>query len=127
MHILRACNLAPKRDIDEVNPYVKVYLVPGKKQSQATRWLKATKEPFINESFIFTELTKEYIDKYRLKLRVKNNKIKREILGEVEIPLKEIDLEKKENFKMDLWKKRSEVRNNFLKFFLFQGTVSHNK
>ena len=120
VHILRACNLAPKRDIDEVNPYVKVYLVPGKKQSQATRWLKATKEPFINESFIFTELTKEYIDKYRLKLRVKNNKIKKEILGEVEIALKEIDLGKKENFKMDLWKKRSEVRNNFLKFFYFK-------
>lgn len=120
VYIFRAYNLAPKRDVDEVNPYVKVCLLPGKKQKQKTRLLKATKEPFINENFIFTELTNEDIDKYHLNLIVKNHKIKREILGEVEVALKEIDLEKKENFDADLWKKRSEVCNNFFNIFYFR-------
>ena len=91
-------------------------MVPGKKQSQSTRWQKATKNPFINENFIFTELTNEDIDKYRLKLRVKNNKIKTEILGEVEIPLSK---KKKKKFNTDLRKKRSEVCAQFFNDFFY--------
>ena len=121
VHILHAYNLAPNRDINEVNPYVKVYLVPGKKQSQTTRWQKATKEPFINENFIFTELTNEDIDKHRLKLRVKNNKIKNEVLGEVEIPLSK---KKKKRFKRDLCKKRSEVcAKKFFNYFFISVAI----
>lgn len=114
VYILRAYDLAPKRDVDEINPYVRVSLIPGRKQKQATRWQKGTKEPFINEKFIFTELTNEDIKKYRLKLKVYNrNKITREVLGEVDIALSAIELEKKENFNVDLYKKRSEVCEKF--------------
>ena len=120
VYILRAYDLAPKRDVAEINPYVRVCLIPGRKQKQATRWQKGTKEPFINEKFIFTELTNEDIDQYKLKLKVYNkNKIRKEVLGEVNIALSAIDLEKRENFNIDLLKKRSEVCERFFSIMCF--------
>lgn len=115
MNILRAFDLVPKRDLAEINPFVRVYLQPGKKQKKQTKHLKATKEPFINEKMLFTDIDESNIDKYRLKLKVYNHgRLKKnELLGEVDIALSSIDFNTKETFNLDLFLQRSEVRNKF--------------
>lgn len=112
IHILRASDLAPKRDVAEINPFVRVYLQPGKKQKKQTKPLKATKEPFINEKILFTDIDDSTIDKYRLKLKVYNHgRLKKnELLGEMDIALSSIDMSAKETFNLDLFLQRSEVR-----------------
>lgn len=111
VHVMRAFDLVPKRNAADVNPFVRLYLVPGKRQKLNTRFVKATKEPYFNEKLVFTNLEKEDLQSYRLKLKVYSHTrmIKNELLGEVDIALSSIDLNSKETFNVDLFKLRSEV------------------
>ncbi|XP_057293932.1 synaptotagmin-4-like [Hydractinia symbiolongicarpus] len=108
--VLRAFDLAPRRDKSEINPFVRLYLLPGKKQKQNTKYQTHTKEPFINEKIVFTDLEKTDLSKYRLKIKVYNHgKLKKnEMLGEVDIPMGSIDISSKQTFNTDLFLQRSE-------------------
>jgi len=110
VHLIRITELAPKRDSAEINPFVRIYLLPGKTQKQKTKYQKGTKEPFINERFLFTDLGTQDLDKYRLKIKILNHgKLKQhELLGEVDVALSSLDTSCKETFNVDLVKKRSE-------------------
>ena len=104
VHVLRVFDLAAKRDVAEINPY----LVPGKKQKQSTKHLKSRKEPFFNEKILFNDLEVEDFNKFRLKLKVyiRGRLKKNELLGEVDIALSSIDLKAKETFNIDLFYKK---------------------
>ena len=112
VHVLRAFDLAPRRDIVDINPFVRLYLVPGKKQKQDTKFQKGTKEPFINQKILFTDLEPSEFSKYKLKLKVYNHgKLKKnEVLGEVDIALSSVDVTVKETYNIDLFLQRSEVK-----------------
>ena len=117
--MLRAYNIASKRDLADTHPFVRLHLMPGKRQKQNTKYQKATKEPFFNELMVFTNMDKEELHNQRLKLRVLSYSRlrKNDLLGEVDMPLSSIDVEAKETFNLDLFLKRSEVSFLFLKMF----------
>ena len=111
VHIIRTFDLAPKRDIADVNPSVRIYLLPGKKQKQNTKYQKRTKDPYINERINLSELGVEELAKYKLKIKVYNHGLlkKNDLLGEVDLALSSLDLTMKETFNVDLFRVKSQV------------------
>ena len=111
VHLLRAYDLAPNKNTAEINPFVRLYLCPGKKQKQNTKYQKCTKEPFINEKILFFDLPKLDLIKHKLQLQVySHSKVKKnELLGQVDIALGSLDVDVKETFNSDLFLERTQV------------------
>eukprot|EP00090_Calanus_glacialis_P017269 TRINITY_DN26933_c0_g1_i7.p1 TRINITY_DN26933_c0_g1~~TRINITY_DN26933_c0_g1_i7.p1 ORF type:complete len:1127 (+),score=330.64 TRINITY_DN26933_c0_g1_i7:171-3551(+) len=84
-----AANL-PGSDLpDPPDPYVKIYLMPGKKKKKKTAVVKDTGSPMFNEEFDFN-IDHEDVPKYYLKLTVVDKKgvfAKSPVLGTVDIYL----------------------------------------
>ncbi|XP_065666865.1 synaptotagmin-7 isoform X1 [Hydra vulgaris] len=108
--VQRVMIIGSKRDIADTHPFVQLYLIPGKKQKQTTKFQKATKEPVFNELIVFTDVEKSELEGYRLKLKVLSYSRlrKNDLLGEVEMSLGSIDNHLKESFNLDLFLKRSQ-------------------
>jgi len=109
-HIHKVYELKTKKDPSDLNIFVRVYLVPGKRQKKETQCVKG-KEPFFNEKIQFVDLEECNLSKYRMKLKVYNRERikKNELMGVVDIALSSIDIQSKETFTPDLFLQRSEV------------------
>lgn len=70
VQILNASELAPKIDAEQCHPFVRVYLVPGKLQKQATHFKKATKQPVFNETMTLVNIPKDKLQRHKLRLKV---------------------------------------------------------
>lgn len=70
VHLLRAVELAPKLEVEHINPFVRVYLVPGKLQKQSTHFKKSTKEPVFNETVHFIDINKDQLQRHKLRMKV---------------------------------------------------------
>ena len=115
IHILKAIGIAPKRDVSDINPFVRLYLLPGKKQKRSTKYQKQTKDPYINEEIIMSDLGKEELANHKLKLKLYNHVLlkKKELLGEVDVDLSCIDISVKQSFIVDLFRKKLGVSSSF--------------
>ena len=111
LHIHKAYDLKTKKDIRDLNTFVRVYLAPGKRQRKETQSARGA-EPFFNEKIQFVDLEENNLLKYKIKLKLYNKerlKMKNELLGEVGIALNSIDINAKETFTPDIFLQRSEV------------------
>ena len=94
--LLKAENLGgPNRSDQSINAFVRMCLMPGKVQKQTSSIIKHTKDPMFNEDFYFSDLTLEQLKTMKLRLKVlhKSHNLKRtEFLGEIQMPLNELDL-----------------------------------
>lgn len=118
VHILKAFDLACTRDMMEITPFVRLCLLPGKKQKQDTKHKKQpTKEPFFNEKIIFQGLKQDELPSLKLNVKVCNHsRVKRkEVLGEAELALSSIDVIREKQFCVTLYQQRYEV-SRFLHF-----------
>ncbi|XP_065060006.1 synaptotagmin-4-like [Rhopilema esculentum] len=109
--VIRAFDLGKRKDNDDVNPFVRMYLVPGKKQKQHTRVKRRTKEPYFNEKRMFYEISESDFASHRLKLKVYSREAiaRNELLGEAEISLGSLKLTEKESFSLDLFLVKDEL------------------
>ena len=109
--VIRAFDLGKRKDTDDVNPFVRMYLVPGKKQKQHTRVKRRTKEPYFNEKRMFYEISESDFTSHRLKLKVYSREAiaRNELLGEAEISLGSLKLTEKESFSLDLFLVKDQV------------------
>lgn len=119
--VIRAFDLGKRKEHDFVNPFVRLYLLPGKKQKQHTRVKRRTKEPYFNEKRMFYNISEYDLKSYRLKLKVYSREAiaKNELLGETEFALGSLNLAQKESFVFDLFMAKDEVR-----FWFFPGDFS---
>ena len=111
VHILRAFDLAKRKDHNNVNPFIRLYLLPGKLQKQHTKVQRKTKEPFFNEKRTFYDLGLKDLESHRLKMKCYNRDsiTKNELLGEMDIALSSLNIDVKETFNLDLFSPRDEV------------------
>ena len=116
--ILRAFDLGKRKEHNYVNPFVRLYLLPGKRQKQHTRVQRRTKDPYFNDKRVFYELSESELVLNRLKLKVYSREAvkKNELLGEAEIALSSLNLTEKETYSLDLHMKKDEVRIVILSF-----------
>ena len=113
MTIHRATNLGGDyRDQSEINSYIKLYLLPDKKQKQQTKVIRVTKDPCFEEMFSFAGLPLSELGRHKLSFKVLNSQLikKDELLGESAIFLSSLKPNEKEVFNLDLVTKRSKVR-----------------
>lgn len=110
IHVKKLSGIAARREITETNPYVQLFLEPGKKQKQKSKYHKETKDADIDESFQFVDISKEDLNKYKLKIKVLNHGRfrKSEILGEVDIEISAFELKAKATYDVDLFVKKPE-------------------
>ena len=110
LHIHKVFDLLPRKDVGFLTSFVRVYLLPGKRQKKETQAVKG-KEPFFNEKVQFVNLEEGNLDQYRMRMKVysKERMKKNELLGEVDIALSSIDTGAKETFTPELYLQRSEV------------------
>lgn len=93
--LLRASKLVAARQGQDLNPYAKVYLMPGKMQKQSSVICRHTSSPEFNQDFLFRDLTlKQLTDmKLRIKMYSKNQNLRRaDFLGEVQVALTDYSL-----------------------------------
>lgn len=111
LHIHKVYDLKTKKDIRDLNTFVRVYLAPGKRQRKETQSTRGA-EPFFNEKIQFVDLEENNLLKYKIKLKLYNKERlkKNELLGEVGVALHSIDINAKETFTPDIFLQRSEVR-----------------
>ena len=114
--VIRAFDLGKRKEHDFVNPFVRLYLLPGKKQKQHTRVKRRTKEPYFNEKRMFYNISEYDLKSHRLKLKVYSREAiaKNELLGETEFALGSLSLTEKESFIFDLFMAKDEVRSCFV-------------
>ena len=127
VHLIRAYDLVPKRQDADVNPFCRLYLVPGKQQKLNTRFLKGTRKPVFDERMTFNNISRRDLEKFRLKMKVYNHERmkKNELIGEVDVALSSIDPDAKETFDVPLFHQRSESSLAELKIALcHQATIN---
>lgn len=109
--VLRAFDLGKRKEHNELSPFVRLYLLPGKRQKQHTRVKRRTKEPYFNEKRVFYDLSEEDMASNRLKLKVYSRETiaKNELLGETEIALSSLRLKEKDSFSLDLFLAKQQV------------------
>ena len=104
--LIKAENLGGQGKQDKnVNPYAKVYLMPGKLQKQISQIFRRTKDPVFNQDMYFQNLSFEEIHKLSLKIKVfsKGTNLKfQEFIGEVTIPLETYDVTEENRMWKDL-------------------------
>ncbi|XP_041376528.1 synaptotagmin-7-like [Gigantopelta aegis] len=91
--LIKAENLGGESRDNNMNVFAKLAIMPGKIQKQTSEIIKHTKSPVFNESFLFTDVPYEKLQKMslRIKLCTKSHVIT-ETLGEVNIELSKFDL-----------------------------------
>ena len=109
--VIRAFDLGRRKEHNELNPFLRLYLLPGKRQKQHTRVKRRTKEPYFNEKRFFYDLAQEDLTSNRLKLKAYSREAiaKNELLGEAEIALSSLSQTEKESFNVDLFIIKDEV------------------
>ncbi|XP_078694690.1 uncharacterized protein LOC144923733 isoform X2 [Branchiostoma floridae x Branchiostoma belcheri] len=94
--IIKAENLGGhKHAKNNVNSYIRLYLLPGKVGRQQTRTVKHTRNPIFNEEFYFGGLGLQMLNDMKLRMKVfsKTPHLRRdELLGEVQVVLGTLDL-----------------------------------
>ena len=88
--LLRAENLPGG---EQLNPYVKMYLMPGKTQRQASRVVRHSANPVFNQQFTFNSIDPRLVGETRLRLKLynKGTKLGRdELLSEFQVKLSEL-------------------------------------
>ena len=105
VHILRVFDLISRKQLNEINPFVNVFLHPGKHQKYSTKYHKGTRNPYINEKVFFKDIEKDSFNRYKLRFRVYHySRVKtKELLGELEVALSSLDTNVKETFNVDLF------------------------
>ena len=105
VHILRVFDLISRKHLNEINPFLSVFLHPGKHQKYSTKYHKGTRNPYINEKVFFKDIEKESFNRYKLCFRVYHySRVKtKELLGELEVALSSLDTNAKETFNVDLF------------------------
>eukprot|EP00794_Sanderia_malayensis_P009476 gene9476-10466_t len=103
--VLWAYDVGKRKDRNHVNPFVRLYLIPGKKQKQHTRAQKRTNEPKFNELKIFYDLTQDDLRYHRLKFKVYSRESVKsnQLLGETDLALGTLNITKTEKFNLDLF------------------------
>jgi len=116
VEIIRGFDFARKINSNELNPYIRVYLDPGKKQTHNTKYQKGTRNPYINERVNFYDIDQYSLNCYKMKLKAYNHGHvkKNQLIGEVDIALSSLDINVKETFSVDLFVKRKEVKLGFI-------------
>ncbi|XP_078664028.1 uncharacterized protein LOC144907077 [Branchiostoma floridae x Branchiostoma belcheri] len=94
--IIKAENLGGhKHAKNNVNSYIRLYLLPGKVGRQQTRTVKHTRNPVFNEEFYFGGLGLQMLNDMKLRMKVfsKTPHLRRDaLLGEVQVVLGTLDL-----------------------------------
>ncbi|XP_035668166.1 C2 calcium-dependent domain-containing protein 4C-like [Branchiostoma floridae] len=94
--IIKAENLGGhKHAKNNINSYIRLYLLPGKVGRQQTRTVKHTRNPIFNEEFYFGGLGLQMLNDMKLRMKVfsKTPHLRRdELLGEVQVVLGTLDL-----------------------------------
>ena len=105
VHILRVFDLVSRKQLNEINPFLNVYLHPGKHHKYSTKYHKGTRNPYINEKVFFKDIEKDSFNRYKLRFRVYHySRVKtKELLGELEVALSSLDTNVKETFNVDLF------------------------
>lgn len=99
-----------RRENPDISAFVKLYLIPNKKQKQKSSVIRGTKDPEFEEHFSFTNLSVNELSGQKLKFKLYNSMVVRdEFLGEAIIFLGSIDTKEKEVYHLDLLKKKSKV------------------
>ena len=113
LHVLvhKACGLGgERRENPDISSFVKLYLIPGKKQKHKSTVIRGTKDPEFEEHFNFTHLSVDAFSGQKLKFKLYNSMVVRdEFLGEAVIFLGNIDTKEKEVYHLDLLKRKSKV------------------
>ena len=109
--VIRAFDLGKRKERDELNPFLRLYLLPGKRQKQHTRVKRRTNEPYFNEKRVFYDLSLVELASNRLKLKVYNREAiaRNDLLGETEIALTSLSLTEKQSFSVDLFLGKDQV------------------
>ena len=109
--VIRAFDLKKPEESDELSPFLRLYLLPGKRQKQHTRVKRKTKEPYFNEKRIFYDLSSTDFVSKRLKLKVYSRETitRNVLLGETEVALSSLSLTEKQSFSVDLFLTKDEV------------------
>ena len=109
--IKRASDLGKKLDRNDMNPFLRLYLLPGKKQKQHTRVKRKTKDPYFNEKRSFYDLSQKDLVSHRLKFKVYNRESMsvNGLLGETDITLSSLSLNEKQSFTVDLMLTKEQV------------------
>ena len=99
-----------RRENPDISAFVKICLIPNKKQKQKSSVVRGTKDPEFEENFTFTNLSVDELSGQKLKFKLYNSMVVRdEFLGEANIFLGSIETKEKEVYHMDLLKKKSKV------------------
>ena len=99
-----------RKENPDISSFVKLFLIPNKKQKQKSSVIRGTKDPEFKEKFTFTNLPVDELSGQKLKLRLYNSMlVKDEFLGEANIFLGSINKEEKEVYHLHLLKKKSKV------------------
>jgi synaptotagmin-1 len=83
-----------RKDLN-INPYAKVYLMPGKLQKQTSELFKNTQKPIFNKSFFFQGLTLEQLHAMTLRINIfhKSSHIRPpDLIGRTDLELDNFDL-----------------------------------
>ena len=129
---IRAENLGGSlRQENNINPYLKLCLVPGKMQKQTSAIYKHCKNPVFQQDFWFNDVCLDELQRMRLRIRVcskGHHIIGDEFLGEVQVTLSDLDLSEETR----MWKRLEpksdkEVNTALLSFHLFLNNFAYVK
>lgn len=101
-----------RREDPEISSFVRMYLIPGKKQKQESSVIRGAKDPHYEETFTFNNIIPSELSAQKLRFKVYNSpsfSVKNELLGEGNIFLSTLKSDDKEVFHLDLLKKKSKV------------------
>ncbi|XP_065666032.1 synaptotagmin-7 isoform X3 [Hydra vulgaris] len=129
IHILRLMDLASQKPANEVSPFVRAYLLPGKLHMHTTKYQSGKKNLFIDEKMIFPNILEKDMNVYKLKIKVYNHArlVQGEILGEVELPLSSLNLNPSQTYQVDLFLKQKHKESKPLLMVSLNHQLINNK
>lgn len=108
--VIKARKLKAKDMIGSSDPYVKVHLIPGNKQStkQRTKTVRRNVNPTFNETLIYSGIPKRDVQRKRILLTVKDHDRigSDDFLGEVEVPLNQLESGRPKYFDLELGRRK---------------------
>ena len=112
--------IGERKEHCDICSYIRLYLVYDKEQRQKTTVAIVETDPIFEEEFVFDQLDKEELEKYKLTFKIYNSIFsqKDELLGDANIFLSSLKKDVKETFTLDILKKKSKVRCCNTDFFL---------
>eukprot|EP00058_Branchiostoma_floridae_P000731 XP_002586219.1 hypothetical protein BRAFLDRAFT_109545 [Branchiostoma floridae] len=125
--IIKAENLGGhKHAKNNINSYIRLYLLPGKVGRQQTRTVKHTRNPIFNEEFYFGGLGLQMLNDMKLRMKVfsKTPHLRRdELLGEVQVVLGTLDLSHENRLWRNLEPKTDSESHNHSEEFSTKGRL----